>query len=97
MQTSPAYVHDCDPEFGCRFLGTMKAPAQHAPAGVPVLDLWVHAYERDWAYPMSLIFRWNDDGPEYESMPYTPGDAQQETYFRGHPVFAEILRRLQSQ
>lgn len=90
---TPVYTHDCGPDAGCTYLGTFTPPADYAPPGVAVVDLWAHRSAR---HPdrVSLIYRWADDGPEYESFPYDPLHEAAHTMIERHPVFAEVLARL---
>jgi hypothetical protein len=72
----PVHEHDCGPEHGCRFLGTIPAPAPYIPVDHPVdappllLDLWVHTYPERDSYPYSLIFRSSSEPSDYQSTPY---------------------------
>ena len=95
LTPAPIFTHDCGPEFGCRYLGTMAAPADYRPAGVPEVDLWVHTY--DTGTRQSLIYRWSDDEPEYESVPYGVEGVIYGPPLEEHPVFSEVLRRMAAQ
>jgi hypothetical protein len=97
--TAPVHLHDCSPERGCRFLGTIPLPVEYLPlghpAGVPAppIDLWVHTYGERAAYPHSLIFRQSSEPEDYQSVPY--GDPERRwAGLDGDPVWSQIPDRM---